>query len=62
MKRERHSKKGQMAGRIAAVLHLEKQGGLGDDTSDKVRVAVGSGTPVLKVTVALRRNVTGDTN
>lgn len=51
-----------MAGRIAAVLHLEKQGGLGDDTSDKVRVAVGSGTPVLKVTVALRRNVTGDTN
>lgn len=41
---------------------LEKEGGLGDDTGNLVRVAVGSGTTVLEVTVALRGNVTGDTD
>jgi len=43
-------------------MQLEQESGLGDNTGNEVRVAVGSGTTVLEVTVALRCDVTGDTN
>ncbi|KAI3479577.1 hypothetical protein L1887_58390 [Cichorium endivia] len=47
-------------GQSQRLTKQKQQGGLGNDTSDEVRVAVRGRATVLEVTVALRGNVTGD--
>lgn len=43
-----------------AATRLKEEGGLGNNTSNEVRVAVGGGTTVLKITVALGSDMPGD--